>query len=221
MALSIHTKDQKPYSVESVYYLRCPVTLDIFYVGKSNRPDGRLIEHIKRGRTKIKDILSKGLLPIMFIVETFPLFNMQDRDYATYREAYWIDFYTRIGFKLDNRYCTDIKKRKNMAKEKRFKRIPIADYQKMLAEFKYETPLGDGGMLKIKLPVSEEDKKWLAKAKPVSTITVFPDNKDQNKEVPDKLLEYENELKTIEGKNSPIANQRRKWLNHQIVKLKL
>lgn len=88
-------------------------------------------------------------------------------------------------------------------KEKRFKRIPIAEYEKLFD----------------KKPLQSKEVK-LVNSNTLIYGATPPDNKDQNKEVPDKVLEYENELKSIEGKTSSIANQRRKWLNGQILKLK-
>lgn len=102
-------------------------------------------------------------------------------------------------------------------KKTRFKRIPIEEYE----ELKKKVEINN-------LPENKErilkERSGATQAKANNPLTIdesIPSTTEQTIEVPEKVAEYEKELRSIEGKTSSIANQRRKWLNNQILKLKL
>lgn len=86
-----------------IYALIDPVTDRIRYIGKTDNPKRRFREHCKdKSRVHrsawIKGLTSKGLEPIMEILETLP----DDADWQ-YAERGWISFTKRIGCDLTNK----------------------------------------------------------------------------------------------------------------------
>lgn len=63
-------------TVTFIYLLKDPITLDIKYIGKSDDPNNRLTEHIRKSKYKntyknnwINGLLKSGNLPIMEIID--------------------------------------------------------------------------------------------------------------------------------------------------------
>ena len=63
-------------TVTFIYLLKDPITLDIKYIGKSDDPNNRLTEHIRKSKYKntyknnwINGLLESGNLPIMEIID--------------------------------------------------------------------------------------------------------------------------------------------------------
>lgn len=86
-----------------IYILRCPFTLQVKYVGKTNNPRMRLKQHKSDSRTKICKLKSwiislkkKGALPVLEIIETCNNDNWKDR------EMWWINKYKSEGVDLKN-----------------------------------------------------------------------------------------------------------------------
>jgi group I intron endonuclease len=88
-----------------IYCLKDPNTLEIRYIGKSNNPNKRFIQHkIDSKNYKIKfyknnwinQLLNIGLEPILEILEQVSINNWKER------EIYWIAYYKNLGFKLTN-----------------------------------------------------------------------------------------------------------------------
>lgn len=88
-----------------IYTLTCPLTKQIKYVGKSNDIKNRVKQHIYRIKHTdiilekdkwIKDLLSKGLKPIIDILDEVPV---KEWDYW---ERFWILTITSWGFDLVN-----------------------------------------------------------------------------------------------------------------------
>lgn len=86
-----------------IYILKDPITLEIKYVGKSDNPNLRLIEHIRKSKYKqtyknnwINSLLNVGLKPLLEIVEEAQISKWGDY------EKKWITHYKNIGCKLTN-----------------------------------------------------------------------------------------------------------------------
>ena len=86
-----------------IYSLSDPNTNEIRYVGKSDNPNLRLIEHIRKCKysnthknTWIRLLLNKNLKPIFEILDTV---NIND---CGFWENYWIDATKTWGFELTN-----------------------------------------------------------------------------------------------------------------------
>jgi hypothetical protein len=79
------------------YTLKCPITNDVKYVGRSVNPDGRYRQHIHSGKCEghkdrkgawIKSLLDKDLKPIMEIIDK--LENYKDIEEVKRREEFLI-----------------------------------------------------------------------------------------------------------------------------------
>lgn len=74
-----------------------------FYVGITNDPNERMMQHLLRDDSnkgkvaRINDIQTAGLTPKMHIIEV-----VESRDIAHARETYWIQDYLAKGYKLTN-----------------------------------------------------------------------------------------------------------------------
>jgi len=87
-----------------IYSLSDPITGDIRYIGKANNPKKRVLDHIKENKTSnkshkiswIKSLLSKGLLPIVEIVDEIPKLEWE------FWEQYWISQFKSWQFNLTN-----------------------------------------------------------------------------------------------------------------------
>ncbi len=86
-----------------IYTLKDPITDEIRYVGKSDDPKNRLVEHLKKSKyTKthknnwIISLLDKDLKPILEILDVV------DTDNWGFWEKYWISQLRTWGFKLTN-----------------------------------------------------------------------------------------------------------------------
>lgn len=86
-----------------IYILKDPITSEIKYVGKSNNPSVRLIEHIRKSKYKktyknnwINGLLDVGLTPLIEIVEKVLVSEWSNC------EKKWISYYKENGCKLTN-----------------------------------------------------------------------------------------------------------------------
>jgi group I intron endonuclease len=86
-----------------IYSLSDPITNEIRYVGKSDNPNLRLIEHIKKCKYStthknnwIKSLLNRNLKPI---VEVLDVISIKD---CGFWENYWINTVKTWGFDLTN-----------------------------------------------------------------------------------------------------------------------
>jgi hypothetical protein len=85
-----------------IYCLIDPITKEVRYIGKSNNPNQRLVEHIKYSKyNSYKDnwifgLKNKGLFPELFILDEV----IQDE--WSFWEKYYISLYKSWGFKLTN-----------------------------------------------------------------------------------------------------------------------
>lgn len=99
----------QPHYVEYVYSLRHPVTLDIYYIGKTNQLAGRFYAHCNKiGYNAEKDAITEELIaqrrrPIMRVIDQTEVRTDIDRFHAEYKEAYWIQKYLAMGWKLTNK----------------------------------------------------------------------------------------------------------------------
>lgn len=96
------THSKRPYDKIFIYALQDPITKEIRYIGKSNRPKERLMnqcnEHANTYRCHwIQSIVSKGKKPIQIILEELD----GDSDWQE-RERYWIQYGREIGWPLTN-----------------------------------------------------------------------------------------------------------------------
>lgn len=86
-----------------IYSLSDPSTNEIKYVGKSDNPGVRLVEHVRKCKCDIthknnwiKSLLNKNLMPIIEILDVVPI------EEWGFWENYWIDTVKAWGFKLTN-----------------------------------------------------------------------------------------------------------------------
>jgi group I intron endonuclease len=86
-----------------IYTLKDPITNEIKYVGKSDNPESRLVEHIRKSKYSktyknnwIISLLKKDLKPILEILD------IVDIDNWSFWEKYWISQFRTWGFKLTN-----------------------------------------------------------------------------------------------------------------------
>ena len=91
--------DNKTY----IYTLIDPITKEIRYVGKSDNPKERLIEHIRKNKyiktyknIWIQSLTKKDLKPILEVVDTV------DKTEWSEKEKYWIKHFKELGCKLTN-----------------------------------------------------------------------------------------------------------------------
>lgn len=90
-----------------IYGLCDPLTQQLRYVGKANRPDVRRYQHIEsRALIKkthknhwIKSLMVKGKRPEMFIIEEASRDDWKDA------EQFWISYFKSIGADLTNTTC--------------------------------------------------------------------------------------------------------------------
>lgn len=86
-----------------IYALIDPITEEVRYIGKSNNPRKRYINHTTSHHFQvhksnwIKKLQSQGMQPILLILEEVPISNWQER------ERYWISYYREHGCNLINR----------------------------------------------------------------------------------------------------------------------
>jgi len=90
--------------VTFIYVLKDPVTGEVRYVGKTDRPDKRLVQHIGIAQRKrhhaacwVRSLLKRGLQPKLEVVDEVPV------EYWQALEAAYIAFYKELGFRLVNR----------------------------------------------------------------------------------------------------------------------
>lgn len=86
-----------------IYTLKDPISNEIRYVGKSDNPNNRLLEHIKKSKYSktyknnwIVSLLKKDLKPILEILDIVDLNNWG------FWEKYWISQFRTWGFNLTN-----------------------------------------------------------------------------------------------------------------------
>jgi hypothetical protein len=86
-----------------IYCLRDPLTEEIRYVGKSDNPDRRLLQHIRESANNkypkdrwINSLLTRGLRPILEILEEIPTSKWQTS------EKKWIKNLKQAGTNLLN-----------------------------------------------------------------------------------------------------------------------
>jgi hypothetical protein len=86
-----------------IYSLTYPNTDEIRYLGKSDNPKFRLIEHVRKCKYSnthknnwILSLLNKNLKPILNILDSVPIDNWG------FWEIYWIDLIKSWGFNLTN-----------------------------------------------------------------------------------------------------------------------
>jgi hypothetical protein len=87
-----------------IYCLQCPVSGLIRYVGKSVDPDSRYARHLVCKRRDhrsnwIRSLKSKGLLPVMDILEE--VYGRTERDWQE-AEIFWISYLKFLGMPLCN-----------------------------------------------------------------------------------------------------------------------
>jgi hypothetical protein len=85
-----------------VYFLRCPQTHEVRYVGLSNCPERRFVEHLMgfcgpKTHRWISSLLRRGLEPVMDVQYMAP-----SRDRAALAEAMYIAAFRRLGAHLTN-----------------------------------------------------------------------------------------------------------------------
>lgn len=104
---------------EYIYSLRCPITYDVFYVGKTENMALRLRQHISDSlinktnnlkANKINAITKKGLSPIMREIDKTEIKTTLDWEKSFLKEVYWINAYLSMGWNLTN---TNIYNNKN------------------------------------------------------------------------------------------------------------
>jgi hypothetical protein len=90
-------------NITYIYSLIDPETNEIRYIGKSNNPKNRLVDHIRKSKYSnvyknrwISKLKEKNLSPIMNIIESVC------NDMWSEREKYWIKYYKDMGCKLTN-----------------------------------------------------------------------------------------------------------------------
>jgi hypothetical protein len=85
------------------YVLRCPITNDVKYVGRSVNPSGRYRQHIHSGKREgvkdrkaawIKGLLNKNLKPILEIIDK--LENYKDIEEVKRKEEFLILEFKKI-----------------------------------------------------------------------------------------------------------------------------
>jgi len=100
-----------------IYGLRCPVTDEYMYIGKSTRGLARPRSHLYRSHNVevnlwVADLKQKGLLPLIDVIEQCEFDELSDK------EKYWIDYYSKEGSPILNihKYVTfcDINKIKEL-----------------------------------------------------------------------------------------------------------
>lgn len=86
-----------------IYILLDPKNGDVRYVGKSDNPNKRLKEHIKKCRNSVTyknnwvlSLLNEGKTPLLEVIDDVPY------DEWGFWETYYIDLYKSWGFKLTN-----------------------------------------------------------------------------------------------------------------------
>lgn len=86
-----------------IYVLRDPNDNEIRYVGKSDNPKERIIEHIRKSKYKktyknnwIQKLLKEDKKPIMEIIDTVQKYEWSEK------EKYWVKYYKDKGYNLTN-----------------------------------------------------------------------------------------------------------------------
>ncbi len=89
--------------VTFIYVLKDPVTGEVRYVGKADRPSKRLVQHVGIANRRkdykacwIRSLLRRGLKPELEIVDEVPV------EYWQALEAAYIAFYSELGYRLVN-----------------------------------------------------------------------------------------------------------------------
>jgi predicted GIY-YIG superfamily endonuclease len=106
-----------------VYALINPLTQEVFYIGQSNNPQQRFVEHLRdtSNSTKVETInhlQEQGYTPTLYILEEV------DGAIALEREQWWMRFYEAQGLELTNidsqlRVLKALKARVDISQEKR------------------------------------------------------------------------------------------------------
>lgn len=86
-----------------IYTLSCPETGLVRYIGKSNNPNVRFSQHLRRSKKEknykkcwISSLLEKGSKPIMQVIDSVPFCDWQ------FWEKYYIKLFKSMGAKLTN-----------------------------------------------------------------------------------------------------------------------
>lgn len=103
-------KYKEPYK-EYIYYLLCPITNYIFYVGKSIYPKYRLYQHVSEtikvtsGEKYriISSILKANMYPIVVEIDSTEISNSIEKILSAQKEIYWINRYIELGQPLCNK----------------------------------------------------------------------------------------------------------------------
>jgi hypothetical protein len=115
MAISdISCENYKPLRIEYVYALRCPITFEIFYVGKTQDISYRFKQHLSEATNKttavnkakiaiIRRAMSEGLIPIVSIIDQTEIRTHIDKMHSAHKEIYWMQQYNKIGWELTNK----------------------------------------------------------------------------------------------------------------------
>jgi len=89
--------------VTHIYVLKDPNSGEIRYVGKSDKPKERLVEHIRKSKYKktyknnwIQNLIKEDKKPILEIIDTVPMCEWSEK------EKYWIKYYRENGCSLTN-----------------------------------------------------------------------------------------------------------------------
>lgn len=141
-----------------IYSLSDPITGEIRYIGKSNNPKKRILDHVRENKTSnrshkiswIKSLISKDLLPIVEIVDEVPKLDWE------FWEQYWISQFKHWGFNLtnispggyNNNYKRTTETKKKMGVSKLGKKLSIEQRKKISESIKLkakENPLYNRG----------------------------------------------------------------------------
>ena len=80
-----------------IYLLRCPITYEVFYIGATKCDlHKRLLGH--KGLPTVIFLKARNMRAKIELIESVPLKD------ASKREAYWMDYYTAKGERLENSY---------------------------------------------------------------------------------------------------------------------
>lgn len=108
----------------SIYYLKCPTTNKVMYVGMTKDVVKRYYQHVRKKTSNpkkdewVRSLKNNGLKPLLEIVECG-----LNRDEAELREAYWISINSDLLNMLDGGLMPPSQLGKKFTKDKRRKMV--------------------------------------------------------------------------------------------------